>query len=295
MRSGVPRDLWLYWHQGWDNAPDVVKRCAATWRERNPTWRIHMLDGENVVGRIELPRVSERLQLTPMVRSEIIRIHLLEKYGGVWADATLWCARPLDEWVDSVTEASGFFAYDKPRPRRPTSTRPNPPRLPISSWFLTAREDSRIIVHWRSGVRHLLKKTCAWVRYGKMTGGEGIGVPFNQFFNLHAYYLSKRYRYEDLLIPTSADPEGDRCRWIHLLFQKLIDRNREFHDLWESTPKLSADGPHFLLHEGYLSTPTDRSAAVIRNGDANVIKLTHRVSFPEDLSGTLLDVLYRSG
>lgn len=291
MRSGIPRKLWLYWHQGWDAAPDVVRRCAATWRERNPTWRIHMLDAGSVAEKVEIPRVVERLQPPLVARSDVIRVHLLRKYGGVWADATVWCARPLDEWVDSVTEGSGFFAYDKPGPRRPVRTWPRP----ISTWFLAAGEGSRIIVLWCSGVRHLLKKTYAYARYRKMAEGKGNGALFNRYFNPRAYYLSKRYRYGDLLIPTSVDPEGSHQHtWPHNLFQRLLDQNREFRDLWESTPKLSAHGPHLLLHEGYLSTPTDRAVAAIRNRDANVIKLTHKVFFPEDLSGTLLDVLYSS-
>ena len=283
MRYRIPRKLWLYWHQGWREAPDVVERCASTWQTLNPTWCIHWLDAASIAGEVRLPPVMEKLQPTLAARSDVIRIHLLRKYGGVWADATLWCARPLDDWIDSVTEPSRFFAYEKPGPRRP-----------ISSWFLAAGEDSRIIDLWCREVLHLLKKTHAHVRYGKIMGGKENGALFNNFLNPYAYYLSKRYRYEDLLIPTSADPEGNTYSWVHYLFQKLLDRNKEFRDLWESTPKLSADGPHLLLHGGYLRRPTDADAAAVRNRDANVIKLTHKVSFPEDVSGTLLDVLYRS-
>ncbi len=227
---------------------------------------------------VRLPPVMEKLQPTLATRSDVIRIHLLRKYGGVWADATLWCARSLDDWIDSVvTEPSCFFAYEKP----------GPPCRPISSWFLAAGEDSRIIDLWQSAVRHLLKKTYAHVRYRKMMGGKENGASFNNLLNLYAYYLSKRYRYGELLIPISRN-----YSWVHYLFHKLLKQNEEFRGLWDSTPKLSADGPHFLHHEGFLSTPTARTAAVVRNRDANVIKLTHKVSFPEDVSGTLLGVLY---
>lgn len=47
-------------------------------------------------------------------RSNIIRINLLEKYGGIWADATLFCRKPLESWIEPHTE-QGFFAFSKPR------------------------------------------------------------------------------------------------------------------------------------------------------------------------------------
>ena len=274
----------MYWHQGWCHAPDVAKRCVSTWQTHNPTWRIYLLDAGSIAGKVRLPSVMEKLQPILQIRSDVVRLLLLRKYGGVWADATLWCARPLDDWIDSVTEPSGFFAYDKPGPG-PNYRGPPPRRRPISNWFLAASEDSRIVDIWCSEALHLLKKSYAHVRYRKMMEGKENGVLFNIFSNLCAYYLSKRYRYEDLLI---------RYTWSHFLFQKLLDRNKEFHDLWGATPKLSAHGPHFLLHEGYLSAPTNRTEAVIRNRHANVIKLTHKEPFPEDVSGTLLGVLYRT-
>ena len=291
----------MYWHQGWCHAPDVVKRCVSTWQTHNPTWRIHLLDAASIAGEVRLPSVMEKLQPTYLAsRSDVVRLLLLRKYGGVWADATLWCARPLDDWIDSVTEPSGFFAYDKPGPgpnyRGPIG------RRPISNWFLAASEDSRIVDIWCSGALHLLKKSYAHVRYRKMMEGRENGALFDIFSNLYACYLSKRYRYEYLLIPAPPpissppppDLEGERYSWPHVLFQKLLDRNKEFRDLWGRTPKLSAHGPHLLLHEGYLSAPTNESEAAISNRHANVIKLTHKEPFPEDVSGTLLGVLYRS-
>jgi len=43
--------------------------------------------------------------------SELVRLHLLEKYGGVWVDANVVCMRMLDEWVHEAVRPSGVWMY----------------------------------------------------------------------------------------------------------------------------------------------------------------------------------------
>ena len=123
-----PRRLWLYWHQGWDNAPELARNCLANWRRRNPAWQVDALSWQTLGDFVRIPGLyGTELSLPLPALSDIIRVYLLSRYGGVWADASTWCARPLDEWIDGVLSASGFFAYAAPAPDRP-----------ISTWFLAA-------------------------------------------------------------------------------------------------------------------------------------------------------------
>ena len=283
-KNKIPKKLFMYWHQGWDSAPDFVKRCAATWQRHNPTWDINLLDAATIGKKIELPAALKTLNLPLPALSDVIRIHLLKQYGGVWADATLWCTRPLDDWIDSVCDHSGFFAYDKPGPDRP-----------ISSWFLAAGTDCRIVDIWYSEVRHLLTKTQAYVRHHQRFGDKQEGWLSNAISNLCMNYLLLRFKYENLLISTSEDPGAENYFWFHYLFGRLLEQNSEFHHLWTSTPKISADGPHLLQHLGLMNTTTDRADFVIKNKFSNVFKLNRRKSFPDDIAGTVLDTLYRSG
>ena len=108
-------------------------------------------------------------------------------------------------------------------------------------------------------------------------------------------YLLLRFKYENLLISTSEDPGVENYFWFHYLFGRLLEQNSEFHHLWTSTPKISADGPHLLQHLGILNTTTDRADFVIKNNFSNVFKLNRHKSFPDDIAGTVLDTLYRSG
>ena len=282
--SKIPKKLFMYWHQGWNNAPDIVKRCAATWQRHNPTWDINFLDASTVGEKIKLPAALKSLNLPLPALSDVIRICLLKKYGGVWADATLWCVRPLDDWIEAACARSGFFAYDKPGPDRP-----------ISSWFLAASRDCRIVDIWHSAVRHSLTKTQAYARQDKWFGGAQHNWLNDVMTRLYKYYLLSRFKYGNLVLPTSENPGTENYFWFHYLFARLLDQDSEFHRLWESAPKISADGPHLLQHAGLLKPPTERTDFVIYNKFSNVFKLTHRKSVPDDIADTVLDSLYRSG
>lgn len=62
---------------------------------------------------------------------------MLEKYGGCWCDATVFCNNSLDNWLYKYIE-TGFFAFDKP----------GKDRL-ISTWFMYADINSHIIKKWK--------------------------------------------------------------------------------------------------------------------------------------------------
>lgn len=284
FESNVPKNLFMYWHQGWNNAPDMVKRCAATWQQHNPAWDIDLLDAATVGEKVKLPVELETLNLPLPALSDIIRICLLKQHGGVWADATLWCVRPLDDWVDAVCVPSGFFAYDKPGPDRP-----------ISSWFLAAGKECRIVDIWHSAVLHLLAKTQAHTRFRRVFDNKEKNWLLNTVSRLCMGYLLRRYNYGHLLVTSSDDPQDGNYFWFHYLFGKLLEQNNEFRQLWASTPKISADGPHRLQREGLLQPATDRTDFAIKNKFSNVFKLTHRKPVPDDITGTVLDSLYHSG
>lgn len=85
--------IWQLWLQGEDGAPIIVKRCLDSIKEFNPDREIIVLDESNLENYIELPSFiiekRERGIISDAIFSDIIRVYLLEKYGGTWIDATV--------------------------------------------------------------------------------------------------------------------------------------------------------------------------------------------------------------
>jgi hypothetical protein len=135
----LPKVIWTLWLQGWENAPRLVKACRRSWEINNPDWTMRCLDRHTVVGFMDQDNARaalEGLDQAPATCSDRLRIALLAQHGGVWADATTYCVRPLKDWLFDVLP-SGFFAFD----------RPGPDRL-LSSWFLAAARDNYLVQRW---------------------------------------------------------------------------------------------------------------------------------------------------
>lgn len=157
--------IWMYWNTGWQDAPALVQRASQTWVVNNADWSVTKLDDaslhEYVTDDEILPGLRTK-RIRPAAMSDLIRLALLGKYGGVWADASTLCLVPLDLYLpELVTAESKFLAhhfYNFDRQKFPSPT-PNPKThaeaqatgmlRPISSWFLYAEPDSLILREWR--------------------------------------------------------------------------------------------------------------------------------------------------
>jgi hypothetical protein len=135
-----PKVIWLVWLQGWDNAPQVVHACRRSWESSNPGWVVNCLDLRSLPHFIPADIVEDILgtHKEPEALSDQIRLELLHRYGGVWADGTAMCAKPLDDWL-APAMPNGFFAF----------ARPGPDRM-VSTWFLAAEKGSYIAEQWRN-------------------------------------------------------------------------------------------------------------------------------------------------
>ena len=125
----------MFWRQGWDAAPELVRRCLRSWEYHNPGWTIRALDAEALPAYVDLSDFSAAPEkdFTVQTLSDLLRLGLMSTHGGVWADATCFCRRPLDEWLFGHLD-SGFFSFE--RAGRPIN------------WFMVAVPGNRAVDIW---------------------------------------------------------------------------------------------------------------------------------------------------
>ena len=84
--------IWVFWGQGEENMPPLVKACYRQLTHYNEN--INLVTIENVNKYIELPGIifekANARKISWAHFSDIIRNTLLAKYGGLWLDATVW-------------------------------------------------------------------------------------------------------------------------------------------------------------------------------------------------------------
>jgi hypothetical protein len=139
------KTIWIYWGQGWEHAPNLQKTVAESWKINNPTWEIVLLTDYILKDYLseEAPYLFDsNKNISYQAKSDIIRLSILNKYGGVWADATMLCMQPLDHWAFEAVEKSGIWMYHGWGGGFNSN-------VGIASWFIISHKNSYIIKKWK--------------------------------------------------------------------------------------------------------------------------------------------------
>lgn len=100
-------------HQIWVGPapfPDDFARYQQTWLDLNAGWELRFWTEENLPQDVRWPEVHDRMRI-PAERSDILRLEILWRHGGVYLDADFECRQPLDPLIGDV---DFFAAYLKP-------------------------------------------------------------------------------------------------------------------------------------------------------------------------------------
>jgi hypothetical protein len=109
--------IWLFWAQGWNEAPTIALICADSWERHNPGWVVRRLSLANLSAFDARPEEGGYDFLPPTTSphyADLVRMELLRKHGGLWVDATVLCVKPIEHWLalPNVSRAC-FFAVRK--------------------------------------------------------------------------------------------------------------------------------------------------------------------------------------
>jgi hypothetical protein len=208
------KNIFILWFQGFENAPHLVQQCVKSWKFHNQDWTIHLLDNTNIHTYITIENDIDlsNHNLEYSHKSDIIRLLLLKKYGGLWVDATVLCRKPLHNWLpEHIIE--GFFVFNSPVLRD---------RI-IANWFIYSECNNIILLKWSE----------ATINYFK------INMKAHTYFIIH-YLFSWLYNSNvefhqmwDKVIKRSSRPSF--LFRLNQLLLPLISRNKEVIDT-QDTP-----------------------------------------------------------
>lgn len=102
--------IWVFWGQGIENAPEIVKACYRSIKKHADS-EVILLSDQNIADYVRLPHnILEKNKsglMSNAALADLIRFSLLEHFGGTWLDATVLLTGKMPEYV---TE-SDFFAF----------------------------------------------------------------------------------------------------------------------------------------------------------------------------------------
>ncbi|MBM9595170.1 capsular polysaccharide synthesis protein [Roseitranquillus sediminis] len=270
-RAGVK--VFALWDKGRDGAPDLVRRCLDRWEALNPGHELVVLD--RAAMEAELAGFPDPVRDLPIqAASDVLRVHLLARHGGVWVDATVLPTMPLDDWLPELLAPAGFFAFLKPGAERP-----------LSSWFLAAepgasippRLDAEIRAYWsRPRARRQRLPPTAAARLKLRLRAPALYRWAAEF---------ERDRVSTVRPEQGRDSGFHPYYWLHYLVAWLIESDPDFRAAWSRMPARAAIAVHNLQRartdDGL--TPDEFRQAVpqlLRTGP--VQKLNWRMDWPEE-------------
>ncbi|MCQ2377703.1 MAG: capsular polysaccharide synthesis protein [Victivallaceae bacterium] len=115
-----PYRIWVFWGQGEKAMPLLVKACFEKLRKNHP--EAVLVTTENLKDYLDLPpELFEKLsqkKITFAHFSDIVRMNLLAKHGGLWLDATVYVPErlPLETIRSLPVFTAGGCIYSDPSP-----------------------------------------------------------------------------------------------------------------------------------------------------------------------------------
>ena len=273
------KTIWTYWHQGFDKAPIVVQKCVEQMQRLNPDWEIKLLDKDTVYDYATKVSVKKETwdKLSIQHRSDLLRTQLLIKHGGVWMDPTVFCVRPLNDWLLKNMVAGFFFFH-----------RPGKDRI-ISNWFIAAEKDrfflkklyDELIRYWNKYDFKNLGRNREdgtvlefWIR--RIIGGRSLLLSqvwltpvFTRILKLYPYMI------------------------YHYMVYNLIRTDKQCRDMFKNMPKISANGPHRLQELGLLNDMTQEAKEIIHNGTIPLFKLKWNLKTDQISESSILHELFQ--
>lgn len=99
----VLHQIWL----GPNPLPSEFERYRRTWARHNPRWELRLWTEDDLPRDLRRPEAAERLR-APAERSDILRLELLWRFGGVYADTDFECLRPIEPLLEGADFVVGL-------------------------------------------------------------------------------------------------------------------------------------------------------------------------------------------
>ena len=226
-KNKIPKIIWGYWNTGIQNAPQLVQKCIKNWKKYNPKWEIIILDDNNLSKYIDTSIFNNIIVKNSFVqkKSDLIRLLLLQKYGGIWMDSSIFLTQSLD-WilklqkqknVDIICYYAEFFTANHKYPV-------------IENWFIASTPNNQFINLWLEDF--LLYLYNGYDKYFKTIKANNINtqkitspkyltmhISAQKIMQMHPYLVKNIYT-----IPTKEGPfkYHDKYDW---------DRNKAFKNI----------------------------------------------------------------
>lgn len=212
LEHTATKKVWIFWWQGMENAPDLVKCCYKSVKEHLSDWDIILITQDNYKQYVDFPEhILQKLengQITLTHFSDLLRLELLIHHGGLWLDATVLCT---GSDIPQTILDSDLFVFQAQKPGS------NGMATIMSSWCMYAKTNNKILL----ATKQLLYEY--WKKNTKM----------DDYYLLHQFFSIVCNKY-----PEDSSKIPPFCNSVpHILLLHLFDKYDE--QLWNDLLRMT--------------------------------------------------------
>lgn len=188
----VPKIIWSYWDD--DNIPEFINICYKNWVKFAPNYQVNLLTKSNAEKYLDINYDGWK-ELPAYRQSDIIRLLLLKKYGGVWIDASTFL---LDN-PDNFIHKNNLTLFTTPRTNKDDPVYEN--------WFISAPKNNIIISKWTDEVIDGLKKQKKYIEESPIDNVIIVRNPWYLFCHmvLRNIYTENKELFKDIKVIDCKD------------------------------------------------------------------------------------------
>ena len=152
--------VWVCWFQGMDNAPVLVQKCYKSLKQNLSNYDIILITEANMLEYVQFPDYILSKwhigQISNTHMTDLLRLELLIRYGGLWLDATVLCT---SSDLPAYYFNSDLFLYQCLKPGRDGHC------SYVSSWLISAKSNNKLLMATRFLCYEYWKKNKNMVDY----------------------------------------------------------------------------------------------------------------------------------
>ena len=202
-------NVWICWLQGLEKAPAVVKKCYQSVKDNLYDRNIVLITENNMGDYVKFPDyIMDKWKagiITNTHLTDLLRLELLIRYGGLWLDATVLCSDKRENIPDYFFDSDLFF-FQNLKPGRDGNSIYN------SSWLICSKSNNRVLIATRELCYEYWKRNNIMDNY----------FLFHLFFSMVLEYYKSEWN--------SVVPRDNSAP--HILLLRMFDQYNE--RIWEA-------------------------------------------------------------
>lgn len=139
----VSNKVWVCWFEGIDKAPFIVQKCYQSLKDNLKNREIVLITSKNMLDYVRFPEIILEKWRTGIITdthmTDLLRLELLVRYGGMWLDATVLCTEK-EENIPSYFFESDLFFFQYLKPGKDGHSHIN------SSWLISAKKNNKVLM-----------------------------------------------------------------------------------------------------------------------------------------------------